>query len=152
MGDYTFCQMEAKDLPLTVATLVASAFYYDDHYTGTQLVEFGQRLLDGGRLTINEIPVGYSEDLFEAIMAVQKETGIDFRFRLWEDPKYEWLGTMHYHIPGLDDASAPCGTDGDIRVSGNDIAAQLTNTLHASGFEGWIRRAACITEVQAWNA
>ena len=149
MGDYTFCQLEAKDLSLAVATLVAAAFYAEDHYSGTDLVEIAQGMMDGGRLTIEDIPVGYSEDLFNAVLAVIAETGIDFRFRLWEDPKYEWLGTIHYHIPGMGDVSAECATDGDVQVSGSEIALRLPANTH---FEDWIRSTALVAQVQAWNA
>jgi hypothetical protein len=150
LGDYTFCQMEAKDLSLAMATLVAAAFYNDDGYPGTDLVKYAQQLMDGQRLTIEEIPVGYSEDLFLAVLAVQEETGIDFRFRLWEDPKYEWLGTMHYHIPGMTDVSADCNTGGDVMVSGHSIVEMLDNPLYPNGIDGWARIAACTAHVRAW--
>jgi len=149
MGDRTFCQMEAKDLSLAVATLVTAAFHAEDGYSGTDLVGMAKDLMGGEKLTIDEIPVGYSEDLFNAVLAVIAETGIDFRFRLWEDPKYEWLGTMHYHIPGMTDVSRDCGTDGDIKVSGNDITQELPILR---GFEAWIRSAVCFDQIQAWNA
>jgi hypothetical protein len=152
MGDRTFCQMEAKDLSLAMATLVAAAFFADDGYTGAALVKRAQQLMDGQRLTIEEISVGYSEDLFLAVLAVIEETGIDFRFRLWEDPKYEWLGTIHYHIPGITDVSAECSTDGDIRVSGDTIAEMLDNPLYPDQCDSWLRIAVCAAHVSAWNA
>ena len=152
MSDRTYCQMEAKDLSLAVATLVTAAFYAEDGYSGAELVGMAKDLMGGETLSIEEIPCGYSDDLFNAILAVIKETGIDFRFRLWEDPKYEWLGTMHYHIPGMDDVSASCGTGGDIQISGQAITDALVRSVPAYNLEDWVRNAACITEVQAWNA
>jgi hypothetical protein len=149
MGDYTFCQIEAKDLSLSMATLVAAAFYAEDGYSGDELVKYAQLLLNDEKLTIEEIPVGFSGDLFEAVLAVIEETGIDFRFRLWEDPKSEWMGTIHYHIPGMSNVSAECGQDGDIRVSGSEIALRFPINTY---FEDWIRNAACVKHVRAWNA
>ena len=152
MGDYTFCQMEAKDLSLAVATLVAAAFHAEDGYTGTELVGMAKDLMSGEKLTIDEIPCGYSDDLFNAVLAVIKETGIDFRFRIWEDPKYEWLGTMHYHIPEMANVSAECDTGGDIRVSGQTIVEMLDDPLYPNGIEGWLRIATRAAQVSAWNA
>lgn len=161
MSDRTYCTLEVKnagapgpDLTLAVATLVAAAFYDEEGYKGVELVGFAQTLLDEGegQLNIEEMPCGYSDDLFNKIVAVIKETGVDFRFRLWEDPAYQWLGNMHYHIPGLVDVSSDCDSNGVIQVSGQSIVEMLDSPLYPSGIENWIRNVACVPYVQAWNA
>jgi hypothetical protein len=154
MSDRTFCQMEAKDLSLAVATLVAAAFHAEDGYHGTELVDMAKDLMSAGQLTIEEIPCGYSDALFTAVRAVVQETGIDFRFRLWEDPAYQWLGTMHYHIPGLNDVSSDCDANGQILVNGPSIVEMLDSPLYTAtaAAMNWLRNAACAAHVQAWNA
>ena len=47
------------------------------------------------------------------------------------------------------DVSAECGSDGDVRVSGSEIALRFPINSY---FEDWIRNAACVKQVQAWNA
>ena len=41
-------------------------------------------------------------------------------FVLWEDPAYQWLGTLEAHAPGLGDYSAECDSDGRcVRLHGH---------------------------------
>jgi Protein of unknown function (DUF3145) len=46
-------------------------------------------------------------------------------FCVWEDPAYEWLGTVCVYTPQLGPFEAPCDADGDPMLSGDTILAVL---------------------------
>lgn len=45
----------------------------------------------------------------------------DFAFVVHDDPKYEWLGTIHMHVPGLDDFTGECDAEGRVVINGEEI-------------------------------
>lgn len=40
----------------------------------------------------------------------------DFAFVVYDEPKFEWMGSIRMHAPGLPDFSGDCDADGNVRV------------------------------------
>jgi len=66
---------------------------------------------------------GSADELAGRLQALITETGKEFAYRLWEDPKYEWLGSVHVHLPGVEpdhhgDWPAPTSSTSSCRATG----------------------------------
>jgi len=147
--------MYVKDLPnIGAASLVAAAFFDEESYTGQELAEAGQALLDGESLTIDEIPCGFSDDLFAKVRNTLTELGLDeaVRVQLWEDPAYQWLGMIHYHIPGMGDWSGDCDSNGRTVVLGNVVTEALKDYEKSpAGLAVWLRASAGTSYLEAFD-
>ena len=67
----------------------------------------------------HDSPVGPTQELHEATLAVTKE----HQFRVWEDPKYEWLGEVCRYCPPLGTFTAECDSGGEPHIP-------MTTLLH----------------------
>lgn len=50
----------------------------------------------------------------------------DFAFEVYEDPKYEWLGSIYMHTPGADDFLGECDADGQVVINAT-VLIELVN-------------------------
>jgi len=52
----------------------------------------------------------------------------DFAFEVYDEPKYEWLGTIRMHVPGLPDFSGECDADGVVRPNPTELMDLIDRT------------------------
>jgi len=108
MGDRTAGQLTVywstpKDAQVVMA-------FIEDIFTSvewTAPIEPDKLLLGGERYTVEETDIGM---VFNATLA---RDAPDTAYFMWVDPKYEFLGDLEVHVPGLGVYSAPCDADGN---------------------------------------
>ena len=117
MGDRTSMTAIIYDCPPEKAGDVLDALeeYYhqaDDAPAGSDK----DTLVLGGSYVTYETYVGNSGELASALADIE---GV--AFEVWEDPKYEWLGTLHLHTPALGTWTADCDASGGAYVPVSDV-------------------------------
>lgn len=55
-----------------------------------------------------EMPIGTAEHLATELVAAAPEVA----FLTWDDPRYEWLGTVFAYVPGVGQFTGPCDSQG----------------------------------------
>lgn len=75
----------------------------------------------GGGYTDNDASCGIVND-YAVGLAANTPNSV---FVAWEDPKYEWLGVLIMHVPGLGVYVAECDADGNPVMSAQSILEML---------------------------
>jgi hypothetical protein len=75
----------------------------------------------GEKYMCDEHPVGGSTD---AATYLEKHAPNSV-WTVWEDPKYEWLGSVYVHAPGLGSWTAACDANGIGYFSADEIRAAV---------------------------
>jgi uncharacterized protein DUF3145 len=96
----------------------------------------GDKLLLGIAYTDTEFRVGDDAGL------AQELVDLGATFECWEDPKYEWLGSYHAHVPGLGLFSGECDADGNVVVSAQDLRELINQAVDEAGLPDVLRVAA----------
>lgn len=115
MGDRTSLQMQVIT---DDADLRAKAREVFDEYSGSEIFQddwHDEDLQHDNVWMVGsaESPCGNAVELAVALDDLLKEEGKDLAYVVWEDPKYEWLGDVHIHVPGLEpDFRADCDSNG----------------------------------------
>ena len=65
----------------------------------------------------------YDGDMTQKLQALLDEWGKDRSWRFWEDPKYEHLGTVCIHEPGIPDRIGDCDANGNLQVEASTLEA-----------------------------
>lgn len=108
MGDRTSMTAIIHDCPPEKAGDVLDAmeeYYHQADETPDESDK--DTLVLGDPYVTYETYVGNSSELASALSDIE---GV--AFEVWEDPKYEWLGTLHLHTPALGSFSADCDSGG----------------------------------------
>lgn len=123
MGDTTNlqCRIYACPPEQVRAVLTALAEYHlnDDWMSFDQMPM--SALVLGRPNVSNEVSCGSADELAGTLM----ETAPGASFELWEDPKYEWLGSLWRYTPDLGAFSAECDADGNPQYDANWIMGRL---------------------------
>ena len=91
------------------------AEHYEDEQTDTELT-----------IGANECRVGSALELAQWLEGDIAEFEEDFAYYVYEDPAYEWLGTICIHVPGLTpDYEGNCDADGGPVLSPHQITELL---------------------------
>jgi len=111
MGDTTSAQITVYACPPEQVAAVLNVFNeygfepggfaWSPHYD-TKMLTLGERA------GISEVSCGCSDEISSALM--NSAPGV--AFEVWEDPKYEWLGSLNVHIPGRGHFGAECDSNG----------------------------------------
>lgn len=94
----------------------------------------------------DEVVLGSEDDAHEMLQQVIADTGVDFAYRIWQDPKYDFNGALIWHTPGLEDFTSDATAVGDVIVdatllvaaardsgnNGEDIRALVLNVTGAA--------------------
>ena len=116
MGDRTYFQVHVYDCPedqreaarLVIADYVTAAA--EDHVLD---------LTEG--YTEEEISCGSADELAPRL----EEAAPQCSFVLWEDPKYEWLGSIRAYTPALGSFAADCDASGQPVFTLSEVLAML---------------------------
>lgn len=109
MGDYTALQIAIYDCPEhEVATVMGILENYglDEGWDVRSSSSLSELRL-GEEYVVNDAPCGSSDDLAAALTAAPGTS-----YEVWEDPKYEWLGSLNRYTPTLDHWGAECDANG----------------------------------------
>lgn len=158
MGDRTYIQVYVKAPDAYIPAIL-------DALQGADMgAEDYDKQVDGvWRITEQEIYVGSEEGVAEALIKLMDEGGerynlkpCKFAFRLWTDPKYEYLGGLELAVPdgngGLLELAADCDADGRPFIDGKRLV-EITRT--SATLEEARERIAKITGagvLDAWEA
>lgn len=66
----------------------------------------------------------------------------DFAFIVHDEPKYEWMGSIFIHVPGLPDFEGECDADGVVQVNAKQLITLLDE---ASDLDALRAEAAALT-------
>lgn len=98
-------------------------------YDGQQSV-IGAEGLTGFTLGWNEMSCGFTdyfrEDMAKIAKWLDKHAPTWTEFRVWEDPRYEWLGQVVVRTRDGRQFSGDCDASGRLQISEDAIAAALT--------------------------
>jgi len=135
MGDRSPLTLDIHDaLPARYARAVADVIgahvaYEDDDETITELTQPGST-----RFSADDIRLGTAEDIAADLMSLMAGDADDdrpplqFGFTVWQDPKYEYPGTLHRYMPGGSLFTADCDADGNVTVTVDAIRQAITAT------------------------
>jgi hypothetical protein len=152
MGDRTALQMQIITDDDDLRVKAREVF---EEYSGSDVFE--DDWFDGShqgnvwRVGSAEVSCGSAEELAGALDKLIQEEGKDLAYLLWEDPKYEWLGDLHIHVPGLEqDFRADCDSNGNALLTqtqvahlvesakaGEDVTAKLLLHSGADHYAAW---------------
>lgn len=126
MGDRTSLQMQAVTDDAELRAQIRDAF---EEYSGSDVWQ--DDWAHDGPATGNawfvgsaESACGSSDELAARLQVLIEETGKEFAYRVWEDPKYEWLGAVHIHLPGVEpDHHGDCDSNGSTVLNHSQIRA-----------------------------
>ncbi|WP_298800409.1 hypothetical protein [uncultured Pseudonocardia sp.] len=108
MGDRTTVQLIVHACP---PAEVRALWEVIEEYRLTDeqpLTAGADRIALGGLYRADEISCGSAEE----IAAQLGQTAPGSTWTVWEDPKYEWLGSVSIQVPGLGTWSAECDANG----------------------------------------
>ncbi len=144
MGDrtaLTFLIPNPGDLPPGYELAIRDTFasFVADH---TAQTDAGRMKMEG-----NEASVGSAEEAAQALLDLMKgdpdaEPPLpphQFAFTVWEDPKYEWLGTLYRYTPGQPMFTAECDASGRAVIEFSQIAAAIAATTDRDGLIARLR-------------
>ncbi|WP_430787148.1 DUF3145 family protein [Actinoplanes sp. G11-F43] len=85
-------------------------------------------------LSADDMRLGTAEDIATDLMrlmdgdADEEREPLQFGFTVWQDPKYEFAGTLYRFIPGGSLFAADCDADGNVTVTADSIRQAVTTT------------------------
>jgi hypothetical protein len=124
MGDYTSFQLTVYACPPeAVGDVIGLINEYGlgEEWGGSPFPANGPTTLSlGMQYNDSEARCGITDEIGPALEA------LDVTFECWEDPKYEWLGAYHAHVPGVGTLTGDCDANGTIVVSSEKLI-QLVN-------------------------
>jgi hypothetical protein len=135
MSDRSPLTLDIHDaLPEAYARAVAAVFgdrtaYGIDDKTIIEITQPGATWL-----TADDMSLGTAEDLAADLMALmngdadEDREPLQFGFTTWQDPKYEYPGTLHRYFPGGSLFTADCDADGNVTVTVDKIRKAVTET------------------------
>lgn len=135
MGDRTSLQVYVYACPpdQAAAVLGVLAEYQLDVDWGTE--EAGKGLRLDVPYTAHEIS-GAADEIAPKLI----EAAPGCSFWLWEDPKYDWLGSMHAHTPGLGSFTAECNAEGEPVYTRDQIMEFFTADVALDDLQDHIER------------
>lgn len=121
MGDYSPFQLQIHSVgngreALEFANFIANfglGQNWDSNHNGTAPTEL---YLTGTTYGDSDASTGIYEDATALAAKVPNSVYV-----AWTDPKYEWLGTIVIHVPGLGVFTADCNADGQPVMSNNAL-------------------------------
>lgn len=126
MTDYTPLQLIVYACPEDQLSAVMELI---DEYRLTENMPDGDALEFGHAYSNYEITCGSAEQLADAL----QEYAPGASWRVWEDPKYEWLGDTWMHAPELGVYRADCDANGQpvlTKAAVRKILSQLPEAMH----------------------
>lgn len=133
MSDYTYFQVDLYDCPPdqrgVVANLLADQGFTEDRDSWW---------MEEGRC-------GEIDEVAEAVTTAAPGA----TFRAYENPKYEWLGTVLWHVPNMDPPLSPpasCDADGEVALTWRDVKGLGPDELRRAFRQDYIDEASYIEE------
>lgn len=135
MSDRSPLTLDIHDaLPEAYARAVAEVFgnhtgYDIDAKTIVEITEPGTTWLSA-----DDMRLGTAEDIATDLMALmsgdadEDRAPLQFGFTVWQDPKYEYPGTLHRYFPGGSLFTADCDADGNVAVSADQVRKAIAAT------------------------
>ena len=85
-------------------------------------------------LSADDMRLGTAEDIATDLMALmsgdadEDRAPLQFGFTVWQDPKYEYPGTLHRYFPGGSLFTADCDADGNVAVTADQVRKAIATT------------------------
>jgi hypothetical protein len=122
--------------PLTEAYARAVADVFENHTAhGADDKTIAEIMQPGTTwLSADDMSLGTAEDIAADLMALMDGDADEgrepqqFPFTVWQDPKYEYPGTLHRYAPGGALFTADCDADGNVTATADTIRAAVTAT------------------------
>lgn len=136
MSDRSPVTLNVHDaLPEAYARAVASVFDnhtgydYADDKTITELTQLGATWLNADDISLGTAK-GIADDLMALVTggAATKLAPLRFGFTVWQEPKYEYPGSLYRCFPGEALFAANCDADGNVTVVADEVRAAITTT------------------------
>lgn len=150
MGDYTFFHIEVKaSLQHTYTTVDDEILTVQQGLGRLSLADlagdYDYGIADDG-ITWNasgESRCGDHEEFANELLKLIEETHLEMAFVIIEDAKYEWMGSVYYHVPGRTDFEAACDSDSRVVARYEDVRdavdiAELFGRLHVEAYEAFV--------------
>lgn len=130
--DYTTVHLKIHDEGIPASLRRAIAVVWRDH---TDEVEFDDFASVGGTTTVegHDVAMGTVEHIAEDLVRlVPAHTGGEpwplFGFKVWEEPKYEYLGSLYSYRPGGTLFTCLCDASGDAVMDVAQIKTAIAET------------------------
>lgn len=135
MSDRSPLTLDIHDaLPEAYAQAVADVFsnhtaYDVDAKTITEITQPGATWLSA-----DDMSLGTAEDIAADLMRLMEgdadegRAPLQFGFTVWQDPKYEYPGTLHRFFPGGSLFTADCDADGNVTVTADKVREAIAAT------------------------
>lgn len=76
----------------------------------------------------------------------------DFAYKVWTDPKYEYPGSLVWHIPGLPNFDADCDANGNPTPSARSLEEATLNAESLAQAQGAVLRLTGGAHAKVWQA
>lgn len=75
----------------------------------------------------------------------------DFAYHVWEDPKYEYLGSSYMHVPEVGDFNGDCDSDGKVVVDTTEVAEWVAKATDLSALQAEVAKLTGATVRKAYE-
>jgi hypothetical protein len=127
MGDYTSYHLRIKVDDLSAKRQQRIADLFDEGITIPTTSVWGAQVdVAAGDFDVDEKRVGETQSIADSLIAYLTKKGIDRPFEVWEEPKYEWLGSLYHHDPDGRDTYGDCDAEGNLVVQHEAVLLALS--------------------------